>query len=382
MADRRIAVARMSMDGADATNHGPASRRELEALKIAALSTGVRVSSAALTRLGGPDRLTVHEYATTGGIPLKVAGLDLNAPFDEWFCVDAELELDMVDDELGLIHGERLFAIDEVHPLPGYLGQVDSRGARVDEVVFTHIDRFRLSPISRGCAYDCAFCDFPGRVRLSTFEQLMEAARAAMDDPVLPVRHALISGGTPGPRDERRFGDLLVELVSALAPMIEIDVMMSASELAPDLVRRLVEAGVHGFAINIEIESTDAAQLHIRGKQRRARPFFDATVATAVELLGRDGAVRSLILPGLEPLSATLAGVEHIASLGADPVLSPFRPARGTALHQLPPVPTSLLRDVLDGSRDIVRQHGVALGPRCLPCQHNTLTFPWDVPSP
>ena len=286
-----------------------ASRAELEGLKIAALSTGVRVSDAALAHLGGPDRLTVHEYATTGGIPMRVAGLDLNAPFDEWFCVDAALELDLIDDELLLLHEDRHYPVETVYPLPGYLGWLDSSGTPVDEVVFTHIDRFRLSPISRGCAYDCAFCDFPGRVRFSSFERLLEAAESALADQVLPARHALISGGSPGPRDEQRFGDLLVALVEALAPRIEIDVMMSSSESAPELVRRLVAAGAHGFALNIEIESSDAAQLHIRGKQRRARPFFDATVAAAVDLLGRTGKVRSLILPGLEPLADTLAGV-------------------------------------------------------------------------
>jgi len=364
----------------DAMTEDMSHRLRLEDLKIAALSTGVRVSDVALEHLGGPDRLTVHEYATTGGIPLKVAGLDLNVPFDEWYCVDAELDLDLVDDSLQIRHHGRSYEIEKVYPLPGYVGQLDGVGNPIDELVFTHIDRFRLSPISRGCAYDCAFCDFPGRVSISSFEQLVEAAEVALADPVLPVRHALISGGSPGPRDEQRFGDLLVELVASLAPRIEIDVMMSSSSSTSELVRRLVDAGAHGFALNIEVESRGAAELHIRGKHRRARPYLDQTVATAVELLGRTGRVRSLLLPGLESAADTLAGVEHLASLGADPVLSPFRPARGTALHQRPPVRPTLLREVLDGARQIVRQHDVALGPRCLPCQHNTLTFPWDVP--
>jgi hypothetical protein len=212
-------------------------------------------------------------------------------------------------------------------------------------------------------------------------EQLLEGAEAALNDNSLPLRHALISGGSPGPRDEAAFGDLIVEVVRRLCPRIEIDVMMSSGPYGPELVRRLVDAGAHGFALNIEIESTSAAELHIRGKQRRARPHFDATVSAAVELVGAgSGRVRSLILPGLESVECTLQGVEHISALGADPVLSPFRPAQGTRLSNAPVVAQSLLREVLDGSREIVARHGVALGPRCLPCQHNTLTFPWDVP--
>ena len=359
----------------------PERQRSLEALKIAALTTGMRISAQALDHLGGPGRLTLHEYSTTGGIPLRVAGLDLNAPFDEWYCESAEITLDIEGDSLFIEHVGHRYDVDAVYPLPAYAGLTDSCGNSFVDVVYTHIDRFRLSPIT-GCAYDCAFCDLPGRVRMRPIEQLLEGAEAALADPTLPLRHALISGGSPGPRDEAAFADLMVALVSALAPQIEIDVMMSSGPQTPDLVRRLVDAGVHGLALNIELESTNAAELHIRGKHRRARPHYDATVTAAVELLGAgSGRVRSLILPGLEPVAATLEGVEHIASLGADPVLSPFRPAQGTRLVAESYVEGSVLREVLDGSREIVARHGVALGPRCLPCQHNTLTFPWDLPA-
>ena len=353
-------------------------RRLLEDLKISALSTGARLTDAALEHLGGPSALTVHEYATTGGIPLRVDGIDINTPFDEWYCAQAELLIDVVDDELQVQFRGTAFPVDAVHPLPGYLGLVDGSGHRFDETVYTHIERVRVSPIA-GCAYDCGFCDMPGRVRLRPLEQMQKAVDAALADGALEVRHALISGGSPGPRDESQFADVLVELAAYIAERVEVDVMMAASETGPELVRRLVDAGVHGFAFNIELESNDAAAVHIRGKHRRSRPHFDATVTSAVEILGRTGRVRSLILPGLEPVDATLAGVAHIASLGADPVLSPFRPAVNTRLSRSSPVPASVLREVLDGSRQIVQEHDVALGPRCIPCQHNTLSFPWDV---
>ncbi len=356
-------------------------RRALEAMKIAALTNGTRISTSALEHLGGAEQLTIHEYSTTGGIPLRVAGLDINVPFDEWYSDSAELFVDLDGGVLTLEHLGVKYAVDTVYPLPAYTGQQDSQGNSFVDVVYTHIDRFRLSPIT-GCAYDCAFCDLPGRVRMRPIDQLLEGAEAALNDDSLPLRHALISGGSPGPRDEAAFGDLIVDVVRRLSPRIEIDVMMSSGPYGPELVRRLVDAGAHGFALNIEIESTSAAELHIRGKQRRARPHYDATVAAAVELVGAgSGRVRSLILPGLESVESTLQGVEHISRLGADPVLSPFRPAQGTRLSDAPVVAQSLLREVLDGSREIVARHGVALGPRCLPCQHNTLTFPWDVPA-
>jgi len=355
------------------------NRVQLEELKIAALATGLRISAAALSALGGPASLTVHEYATTGGIPLRVGDVHLNVPFDDWFCERAEIELNVgCDGVLVLSHAGVDHVVDEVFPLPGYLGVCASDGTRYDAVAFSHMDRVRLSPID-GCAYDCAFCDMPGRVRLRSASQLIAAANVALADPVLPARHLLISGGTPGPRDQVRFADTVHELVETLSPRVPVDVMMAATGDGPALVDRLVDAGIHGFALNIEVASRDASILHLGGKHRRGRPYLDDTIAAAVERLGRTGRVRSLILPGLEAPQATLGGIEHLAALGADPVLSPFRPARNTKLEHREPVSRADLRLVLDEARKIVTTHGVALGPRCIPCQHNTLTFPWDV---
>lgn len=364
------------------TRSGVVSRSTIEDLKIAALTTGARLTDRALARLGGAAHLTVHEYSTTGGIPLRVAGLEMNVPFDEWYQAEAEMTIDVDGDDLVLVHRGVGYPVETVYPLPSYLNDVDAVGNRFGDVVYTHVDRFRVSPIA-GCAYDCAFCDMPGRLTLHPVERLLDAAEAALADPALPVRHALISGGSPGPRDEEAFGDTLVQLVTALAPRLEIDVMMSAGPRTPELVSRLVDAGVHGFAINLEVHSAEAAQLHIRGKHRRARPHFDATITAAVDALGAgSGRVRSLVLPGLETVDATLLGLRHIAAMGADPVLSPFRPARGTKLAHHAPVAATVLREVLAGARGIVAEHDVALGPRCIPCQHNTLAFPWDVPAP
>lgn len=347
-----------------------------EMVKTSALASGLRASEAALAMVGGVSAVTVHEYATTGGIPLRIGDLYMNVPFEEDFTAEADVMLDAEDDVLWLAHGGHRERVDEVFPLPGYIGIVHPAGFRVDDLVFSHMDRARLSPIV-GCAYNCAFCDLPGRITLRPLDQLLAAAGVAMADTVLPVRHLLISGGSPGPRDQGRFIDTVHGLVAALSPTVDVDVMMSSAEYTPEMVRRLVAAGVHGFALNIELFSDPASTVHVRAKHRRSRPHFDETVSTAVRLLG-PGRVRSLIIPGLEPAEETVAGVEHIASLGADPVLSPFRPAAGTKLSAHRPVSAALLREVLEASREAVARHGVALGPRCTPCQHNTLTFPWD----
>ena len=72
----------------------------------------------------------------------------------------------------------------------------------------------------------------------------------------------------------------------------------------------------------------------------------------------------------------TLDGVRFLAELGCDPVLSPFRPAKGTDLANEAPPSAAFMEEAYLAAREIATAHGVELGPRCIPCQHNTITFP------
>ncbi len=355
----------------------------IELLKATALAEGVRLSAEAerLLSNGGRTPLTVHEYATTGGITVVLPGdVYLNAPFDDWYCAESTVAVDVLDGSLVMRSGIATLPIKRVLPLPGYLDVIDASGHRAADTVMSHGDRVRLSPIV-GCAYDCSFCDLASaRYERREAAQLIAAMQVALADEVLPVRHALISGGSPGRRHHPWFEATCTSILEACP--VPVDIMMAAIPGDPGFVDRMVDAGVTGFSLNIELFGSEAAGLHIRAKHRHARPGFDEFASRAVQRLGRGGAVRSLILVGLEPPEDTLAGVEHLASLGVDPVLSPFRPARNTKLSEREPPSATLLLEVLEASRQIVREHGVHLGPRCVPCQHNTLTFPWDARNP
>lgn len=355
-------------------------RAALERLKIQCLSRGVRVSAAALDLLsnGGTELLTIHEYPTTGGITLVLDGdVVVNAPFDEWFCTEAEVCLDLDDEGLFLQLSDDRHPVHRVLPLPGYLGRVDSHGRHVSDVAMSHADRVRVSPIV-GCAYDCGFCDLPSmRYAMRDREQIGEALLIAAEDTALPVRHVLISGGSPRRPHVEQFVQLCADVIRD-SPL-PVDVMFSPTIDDLEIVDRLVDAGAQSFSINIEVYSGDRATSLLRTKQALTHQRFAATIERAVELLGSNGQVRSLIIPGLEPVESTIEGVRFLASLGCDPVLSPFRPSQGIALADHRPPTADDLRQVLEESRQIVAEHGVALGPECLPCQHNTLTFPWDV---
>ena len=195
------------------------------------------------------------------------------------------------------------------------------------------------------------------------------------------MRHVLISGGSPRRAHYGAFEETCEAVIRDAG--MPVDIMMSPMIDSLGFIDRMVSAGVAGFSINLELHGEGASWSILGAKFRTTRAHFEAFVCRAVEFLGSSGRVRSLIVPGLESVSDTLAGVEYLASLGCHPVLSPFRPARNTALEAASPPTEELLELVLREARSIVAAYGVTLGPECVACQHNTLSFPWDVvPTP
>lgn len=349
---------------------------ERVALKVSLLARGVQVSPRARNVIsrGGSVPLSVHEYATTGGLTIVVdKDLYVNAPFDEGFC-EPEALLDAVDGQGALTLSFRGTELPvQLVPLPGYLEARDPKQRPIRHTTFSHADRVRVSPIV-GCSMSCKFCDLAGnRYVKRPLEQLLMGIEAAIADRDVPVSHGLISGGTPSPRDYGYWDTVCAGVVSS-APL-PFDVMMPPRPTDPEFIDRMVASGVQGFAINLEIFDSTAAARIVPQKHRLGLEAYRETIARAVRLTGGDGRVRSLVLVGLEPEEQTLRAVEFLAQLGCDPVLSPFRPTPATPLANHVAPTANQLERVFWRAREIVERHGVKLGPRCIPCQHNTLSL-------
>lgn len=57
-----------------------------ERLKLHCFERGIAITRAAETSLshGGSQPISLHEYATTGGVTLKIGDVYINAPIDDW----------------------------------------------------------------------------------------------------------------------------------------------------------------------------------------------------------------------------------------------------------------------------------------------------------
>jgi hypothetical protein len=350
--------------------------KDVYKLKISLMSSGVQITPSAYRELIGDENkpLSVFDYVTTSGLVLILPGnVYANANFKEDFCKQSENVLDF-DSELFIRSPLGNFKISCL-PVPSYYNKTLPSGRPVTEVIMTHADRMRISPI-RGCGNRCQFCDLGTAYpyQKACIEDIDAAIDIALSDTHIKPRHMLISGGTPLKKDET-YLDAVYEHVIKKCP-VPVDVMMAPREDA-SILQRLRDWGCEGLSINLEIEDAELAKKIIPEKYRIGREKYLEFIGKAVGIFGR-GKVRSCVILGLEDEESTLKGVERLAAIGCDPVLSSFKPIKGTVLENVLPPDASFQEKVYEQAEKIAERYSVLLGPRCIPCQHNTLTFPLD----
>jgi radical SAM superfamily enzyme YgiQ (UPF0313 family) len=355
----------------------------VQRLKLALFTEGMIVTPEARRQISGTGEhgrpLTLADYASTSGISMELEGrIWVNAPiadFNPNFVQTPPHRLEFEDGEFWVSSGDMRAHAKPV-PVPSYHDQMNAWGEPYTSFAITHTDRVRISPIE-GCAIACQFCDLPYRYRYrkKTVEALVDSVDRAARDPLLPARHVLISGGTPKEGDFEYLNEVYAS-VAATFPGMAVDVMMVPM---PGLLdpEDLKAAGIQGLSINLEMFGEESSRKIMPPKAKLGKKYWLDFIGRAAEVFG-PGKVRSLILVGLEPLEDTLKGVEALAERGCDPVLSPFRPDPHTPLRSMKPPTIELLIETYERSLEIVEKYGVKLGPRCIPCHHNTLTFPDD----
>jgi hypothetical protein len=328
--------------------------------------------------------LTLADYASTSGVSLRLSDDTwVNAPinaFNPNFVQNPTNCLIVESGKAYIVSDDKSCEVEFI-PVPDYHDKKLSDGSPVTWIAITHTDRVRLSPV-KGCAIRCDFCDIPfdreemepayrGQKLISN---ILEATGVALEDPVLPAQHILISGGTPSRRDYG-YENEVYERVVAENQGVDVDIMMVPMPGLLD-IKHLGRIGVHGLSINLELYNKDIAHKIMFSKAKASRELYFDFIEGAVETFGLSR-IRSLLMVGIEPIEDTLKGVQALAERGCDPVLSPFRPDPITPLRGMSPPTSEKLLEVWQRSQEIVGKYdGVKLGPRCIPCMHNTLTFP------
>ncbi len=349
-----------------------------ELLKIKITAKGIKIAEEVKEKLTEKGRvpLSLFEYPTTAGISLIIdKDVYVNAPFADDFCKNTNIILDFIDGRFIINEGDEYEV--SVLPLPDYFDKKDTNGNYYRNIIMTHTDRMRISPI-KGCFFRCKYCDLNlEKYEKRSVNRIIEAIEIALKDKNLKPKHLLISGGTPRPKDRDYLDNVYKKVTLFLKKKnIPVDIML-APRPEKDLLENLYSWGVNSLSINLEIYNLKLAEEYNPQKAKIGKEGYKKFIEKAVKIFGV-GKVKTLFIIGLEPISETLKGVEEFARIGCDIVLSPFRPAERTLLAKKETPTENEMVEVYEKSRKTVDKYGVVIGPRCIPCQHNALAFPYS----
>ena len=330
--------------------------------------------------------ISFADYATTSGIVLVLNGrVYANVPSRT---KGTPFSIDYDGERFLLRAADRTLPVSiDILPVPRYALDVEKLedGTPVRELVMTHADRVRISPV-HGCSCHCSFCTSNNAFyRDNPIDQLDQAFQIALKDPYNRPRHVLISGGTPQ-KDEESYVWLneVYRYFPTHYPEYEFDVMLSPRGLMPqktgrqddrDFLHYLKDTcGFDTMSINLELSNEGFRQLYIPDKAAIGRNRYLQFIEDAVIIFG-ENKIRSSLVVGLEPAEDTLEGVKDLVKCGCLPVLSAFVPAPGTDMANYPAPEVSFLSDLVKKADEIAKASGTVLGPLCRPCTHNSITI-------
>jgi hypothetical protein len=124
----------------------------------------------------------------------------------------------------------------------------------------------------------------------------------------------------------------------------------------------LIEAGTDHFSFCYEFEDPEWFERICPGKAATiGQEGFFESMEYASKKLGR-GRVSGEIIAGLEPIEATMRGIDRIVAAGAFPTVCIFRPTIGSDLENAPPPDPGAMREVFAHLYEACRDAGLPVG--------------------
>ena len=252
-----------------------------------------------------------------------------------------------------------------------------SSGTQIKDICLLATDRVRIQHSTnchfKRCAIGCRFCE----VENHEFSFSMQDIREAIDlyiDSKYEFRHFLIGGRTDAPIKE---ADEILEIADYINQRGNWPIyVMCIPPNDKSILAQFFNAHVTELALNLEIWDRALAKKWMPGKGAISKEKYLEMLEFATELWGKQGAVRSSFIVGLEPEKSLMEGIRTVCSLGVAPILSVFRPMPGTEGENFAPPTNEELLSIYRKAQYICKEYGLELGPQCIPCQNNTLSMP------
>lgn len=343
-------------------------------LKIGLLNQGVRFSAAAEATAMQQGKIRQGVFQS---VDLTLPnGLIINAPYHTDFSELSPYSVQWNGKAFLLYYEKRILCPVTFDAADPYRENVASRGTLFRHAAFWATDRLRIHHQFR-CKYKCEkkgcrFCNVKEKKGVFFLDDVCEIVNFYLEH--ADFRHFLIGGGSGGDMDESKNIITLARHIRSRSDKSIYAMCLPPKNLP--ILSEYREAGINEIGFNLELFDRDIAKHIMPAKGEIPLSQYENAYREAVRLWGGHGAVRSLMVLGLEPLDSFYKGIEWLCQLGVMPIVSVFRPVNNIELNDALPPSNIALFDIFYRATEIAKRHGLSLGPSCSACQNNTLSLP------
>lgn len=343
-------------------------------IKIALLNHGVSLTPQALEY--AQQCGTIRE-AVFDAIDIVIFdSLYVNVPYSCKFCTFSPFTIETENGRFLLLYNGEYVSDVEISFTPEtLLNQKTNSGIPFDQMLNLANDRIRINPapvcIFKKRNIACKFCNFPVQNFSYGIEDIKEAIDYCLEN--VSFNHFLIGGGT---YSENGGWDVIIEIARHIRSKSDKKIyLMSIPPQTAEILIDLYDAGITEVAFNMEMFDRARAVQVMPGKGKITEDIYFSIFDRAVELWGSTGNVRSLLIYGFDLWDDFLKGIEKLCEKGIEPIISIFRPLKGTPLENINPPSTVELFCLYQQCQKIVHKYSLILGPDCIQCQNNTLSY-------
>ncbi len=350
-------------------------KKDLKKIKISLLNQGVVLEE------------SVREYLELNGGMRPGVYFAVDLILDEKYIVNSPLEVKFTalspfrvvnrEDELFLLYYDNTICKVRIEFADKLAEKTIRKSILVSQICLLVTDRLRIQN-SDFCTFKernipCKFCEVRYRDIGFDLEDIKEAIDLYFKSESVKFRHVLIGGLS---NDIGKEKEVICEIIRHIRTYSDMPVyLMCLPSIYEDDIEEYVNLGVTEIGFNLEVFDRKLAVQYMPGKGHIPLEIYKKAMEKAVSLLGKNGAVRSAFVVGLESMESLLQGTEFVCKLGVAPIFSVFRPIPFTEMENIIPPENEWLLEVYNKAEEICANYKLKLGPDCPACQNNTLSF-------
>lgn len=302
--------------------------------------------------------------------------IKVNVPFSCNFNTLSPFTIGVIENDFVLFWDEQELSKVQIDFVPNnLLHKKTSSGVSFDAIINLATDRIRINPAPI-CVYKkehlaCQFCNLPTQNVRYNFEDIKEVVDYCLKN--VAFRHFLIGGGTYSLNGG---WDFILKISSYIRSQCSKDIyLMSIPPKDISILKQLKNAGITEVAFNLEIFNRQLAKQIMPGKGVIPLTQYMECFRESIKLWGNGGNVRSLLIYGFDTDNIFLKGIQELCTIGVEPIISIFRPLKGTNFENYCPPATSDIFSIYEKCQKIANEKSLCLGPDCPECQNNTLSY-------